>query len=567
MPLAPPIPAGARSPGGAPGGEATDLLVVGRIHTLDPARPLARAVLVRGGRFDRVGEEAECARRAGEGAIRIRAGSALPGLVDAHGHVQGLGRARRGVSCAGAASAEACAARAAERGRSIAAGGWIRGWGWDQNRWPGAAFPDEATLTRALPDHPAILTRVDGHAAWANARALAAAGIGRGTPDPPGGRILRAPDGRPTGVLVDAAQDLVLARVPPPTAAEVEDEILAGLRELVALGLTEVHDAGVGPAALDVYRRLAAEDRLPLRVYAMIDGEVPLPALEAELSRLAGKVEAGRLTVRAVKLYADGALGSRGAALLEDYADDPGNRGLLLAPPEVLLAKVRAVASARFQPAVHAIGDRAVSEVLAAFEAAGDLRSVRPRIEHLQIVRPRDLARLAAAGGVASMQPVHATSDGPWVAARLGAGTERLRGAYAWRSVLRAGIPLAFGSDFPVEDADPRAGIADAEERTPRGGAPLAPEERIGRVEALRAFTGGAAFAGFAEGRRGMIREGLDADLTVFAGDVLACTAAELRTMRVTHAVVGGRVEWQAEGPRRARATGASRRRRGAWPR
>jgi len=525
-----------------------DLLVVGSIHTQDPARPLAEAVLVSGGKIACVGAEAECARRAGEGALRIRAGSVVPGLVDAHGHVQGLGRARREVSCTGASSAEACARRTAERARSVPPGSWIRGGGWDQNRWPGAAFPDEATLTRAVPDHPAVLSRVDGHAAWVNARALAAAGIRPGTPDPPGGKILRGAGGRPTGVLVDAAQELVFAKIPAATPAETEEEILAGLRELVSLGLTEVHDASVPPGALDVYRRLAEADRLPIRVYAMIDGEVPLPALEAELARWKGKGEAGRLTVRAVKLFADGALGSRGAALFEDYADDPGNLGLLLSTPDALRAKVRAVVAAGFQPAVHAIGDRAVSEVLSALEAAGDLRAARPRIEHLQIVRPREVARLAASGAIASMQPVHATSDGPWVAARLGAGTERYRGAYAWRTVLRAGVPLAFGSDFPVEEADPRAGIADAEERTPRGGTPFTPEERISRTEAIAAFTRGAAFAAFAEGRRGVVREGMDADLTAFGGELLRASPAELRALPVTHVIVGGRVEWGAGG-------------------
>jgi predicted amidohydrolase YtcJ len=495
------------------------------------------------------------------------AGSVVPGLVDAHGHVQGLGRARREVSCAGAASAAECARRAAERGRAAPAGSWIRGRGWDQNRWAGAAFPDEATLTRAVPDHPVFLSRVDGHAAWVNARALAAAGIGPATADPPGGRILRDAGGRPTGVLVDAAQDLALARIPAPTPAEIEDQLLSALRELASLGLTEVHDAGVPPAALDVYRRLAEADRLPIRVYAMIDGEVPLPRLEAELARWKGTVEVGRLTVRAVKLYADGALGSRGAALFEDYADDPGNRGLLLTQPEVLRAKVRAVAAAGFQPAVHAIGDRGVAEVLGAFEAAGDLRRLRPRIEHLQIVRPREVARLAASGAIASMQPTHATSDAPWVAARLGAGTERYRGAYAWRTVLRAGVPLAFGSDFPIEEPDPRAGIAAAEERTPQGGPTFTPDERITRAEALDAFTRGAAFAAFAEGRRGTIREGNDADLTVFAGDVLGCGPAELRALPVTHTIVGGRVEWARAGLAPAGATGRSRSPRGAAPR
>jgi predicted amidohydrolase YtcJ len=520
-----------------------DLLVVGRVHTLDPARPLAEAVLVRGGKIACVGAEKECARRAGEGAVRVEAGSAVPGLVDAHGHVQSLGRARSELSCGASASEDACAALVGERARAAPPGAWIRGRGWDQNRWPGARFPSETTLTRAAPANPAVLVRVDGHACWVNARALAAAGIGPGTPDPPGGKILRGADGRPTGILVDAAQHLVLDRIPAPSAAEIEDELLAGLRELAALGLTEVHDAGVPLAALDVYARLAAADRLPIRVYAMIDGEVPLPALEAELARWKGRSQRGRLTVRAVKLFADGALGSRGAALHEEYADDPGNLGLLLTPPDVLAAKVRAVARAGFQPAVHAIGDRAVSIALDAFEAAGDLRALRPRIEHLQIVLPRDVPRLAAAGAVASMQPVHATSDGPWVASRLGAGTDRFRGAYAWRTVLRAGVPLAFGSDFPVEDADPRAGVAAAEERIDRDGNPFTVEQRLGREEALRAFTAGAAYAAFAEGSRGAIREGLDADLTLFAEDVLAIPAKRLRGATVTHTIVGGRVE------------------------
>jgi predicted amidohydrolase YtcJ len=529
--------------GGSPGPSMKDVLVVGRIHTLDPARPLAEAVLVREGRIACAGAERECAPKAAAGAVRIEAGSAVPGLTDAHGHVQGLGTSRRELSCVAAASEDACAALAGERARSAPAGSWIHGRGWDQNRWPVARFPSQASLTRAAPDHPVVLVRVDGHASWVNARALAAAGIGPATPDPPGGKILRGADGAPTGVLVDRAQELVLRKIPPPTAAEIEDELLAGLRELAALGLTEVHDAGVGPAALDAYARLAAADRLPLRVYAMIDGQVPLPALEAELSRWKGRREVGLLTVRAVKLYADGALGSRGAALHEDYADDPGNRGLLVTEPDVLRAKIRAIAAAGFQPAVHAIGDRAVSIVLDAFEAAGDLHALRPRIEHLQIVLPRDVPRLAALGAVASMQPVHATSDGPWVAARLGAGTERYRGAYAWRTVVRAGVPLAFGSDFPVEDADPRAGIAAAEERIARDGKPFTPEQRLSREEALRAFTAGAAWAAFAERRRGMLREGFDADLTIFADDLLAGPPDRVRRMRVTHTIAGGRVE------------------------
>jgi predicted amidohydrolase YtcJ len=527
---------------------APELLVIGLLHTMDPSRPLAGAALVRDGRFACVGTEAECAARAAAGARRVEVACAVPGLVDAHGHVLALGRERLEVSCAGAADADACARRAAEHARTVPRGGWIRGRGWDQNRWPGAAFPTAAVLSRAVPDRPVVLVRVDGHAAWVNDAALAAAGIGPGTPDPPGGRIVRGRDGRPAGVLVDAAMDLVLGRMPPLTPAEIEDGLVRALDALAAVGLTGVHDAGVAPDVLDAYRRLAAQGRLPIRVYAMIEGDAGVAELERRMA--AWKThELGLLTVRAVKLYADGALGSRGAALFDDYADDPGNRGLLLTPPRLLREKVRAIVAAGFQPAVHAIGDRAVAEVVTAFEGAGDaaaVRRARPRVEHLQIVRPAEVARIAAAGAIASMQPTHATSDGPWVPARLGAGSARLRGAYAWRTVLRAGIPLAFGSDFPIESPDPRLGLVAAEVRRPEGAAePFLPQERISRVEALRAFTSGAAVASFTEGRRGRIREGDDADLTAFGGDVLAVDASGLASLPVVLTVVGGRIVHQ----------------------
>ncbi len=520
-----------------------DLLVTGRVHTLDPVRPVADAVLVRAGRIACVGTERECAART-TAARTIRAGSAVPGLADAHGHVEMLGRARLEVSCAGWSEKE-CAERVVERVRSIPPGRWVLGRGWDQNFWTGRRFPSAAILTKAVPNRPVALSRIDGHALWVNAAALQAAGIGPGTPDPPGGRIVRGPGGEPAGVLVDAAQELVLRAIPPPTPEEVEEALLLGMRELASLGLTAVHDAGVRPASLEVYRKLAVEDRLPLRVYAMIDGQVGLPELRAEMARWKATSEVGRLTVRAVKVYADGALGSRGAALFEDYSDDPGNRGLLLTPPEVLRAKVAEIAAAGFQPAVHAIGDRATSLTLDAFEAAGDLLAVRPRIEHLQTFLSRDLTRLARAGAIASMQPLHATSDGPWVAARLGAGTERYDNSYAWSTVLRAGIPLAFGSDFPVESADPRLGLLAAEARITEGApAPFLPEQSIPRWDALRAFTWGAAFASFGEGRRGMLREGFDADLTAFSRDVMAVRANELPRVTVTQTIVGGRVEW-----------------------
>jgi predicted amidohydrolase YtcJ len=521
-----------------------DLVVLTPILTGDPARPTAEAALVRDGRFVVVGTRAACEAAARRGAARIEAGVAVPGLADAHGHVALLGRWARELQLSDAADAEACAARAAARAERAPPGAWIRGSGWDQNRWPGGAFPGEDVLTRAVPRHPAALARVDGHALWVNAAALAAAGIDARTADPPGGRILRGAGGRPAGVLLDAAQDLVLARIPSPGPAELEAAVTLALDHLAALGLTSVHDAGVSPEVLAVLRRLAAEDRLPLRVEVLLDGGAPLPELRAAMAEARAAPATGRLSVRAVKLFADGALGSRGAALEEDYADDPGNRGLLLLEPGELAERVRAIVAAGLQPAVHAIGDRAVSVTLDALEAAArerDVRALRPRLEHLQLVLPRHLPRLVALGAVASMQPVHVASDGPWLAARLGEGTARLRGAFAWRTLAAAGIPLAFGSDFPVEDPDPRAGLAAAETRAAPGAAPFQPAEALDRAAALAGFTRGAAWACFAEGRRGVVREGMDADLTLFAGDPLACSAEALRALPIAGTLVGGR--------------------------
>jgi predicted amidohydrolase YtcJ len=523
-----------------------DLLVTGTIYTLDPARPEVEALLARGGRIACLGRDMDCRRAAGAGARHLHAGdgSVVPGLADAHGHVLLHARAMEEVRCEGAADAAAVAARAAARARALPEGAWVRGRGWDESRWRGGALPTERVLSAALPVHPALLERIDGHAAWANARALAAAGIGAATPDPPGGRILRDAGGRPTGVLVDRAQDLVLACIPHPTQREVERLLLAGLADVARLGLTSVHDAGCTSSVLRTYGRLAESDRLPVRVYAMIDGGQPDGALAAELARWGAMPEIGLLTVRAVKLFADGALGSRGAALFEDYADEPGNRGLLLLEPRALREGVRRIAAAGLQPAVHAIGDRACHEVLSAFVEVGrelPLAALRPRVEHLQILRRDDLALLRESGAVASMQPTHATSDGRWVESRL--GRERARGAYAWRQVLSAGAPLALGSDFPVESPDPRLGLAAAELRRPAGAAEAwRPEERLDRAEALRGFTAGAAYASFAEARRGVLREGADADLTVLDDDAMEVPAERWPEVPVRATVVAGRV-------------------------
>jgi predicted amidohydrolase YtcJ len=518
-----------------------DLLVVGTLHTMDPSRPRAGAALVRDGKFVKVGTRDECEEEARPDLkfIELGEGCATPGIIDAHGHPLLHGRMLAEVRLNGAKSEQECVERVARYSQFVPAGQWIRGAGWDQNLWPGRSFPEAALLSAATPRHPAALSRIDVHALWCNERAMKAAGIDKRTADPPGGRILRGEDGSPTGVLIDTAMDLVRRAIPPPAPREAEETLLRSLQALAVVGITSVHDAAAGPEVLAAYQRLAERDALPVRIYAMIDGQGA--DLDERLREWHGKPPLGRLTVRAVKLFADGALGSRGAAMFEPYEDDSGNKGLWMMDPRELEDRIRRIAAAGFQPCVHCIGDHACALVLKAFASVPP--DLRPRAEHLQILRSRDVPLLKKSGAIASMQPTHATSDAPWAEARLGRGTERQRGAYAWRQALEAGAPLAFGSDFPVEGIDPREGLKAAVARKSASGAVWMPEQRLTRVEALHAFTTGAAYAEFEEGRRGLIREGFDADMTVFAKDILEVHVDELPRVPVVATVVGGIVE------------------------
>ncbi len=528
-----------------------DLLITGRIHTMDPMNPVAASVLVRDGKFACVGGVIECAQMAQRNAetIDLRRGSAIPGLADAHGHVLRYGRSTLELSCAGL-SEEDCVERVAERASSVAAGQWVRGHGWDQNLWPGGRFPAERALSAVISSNPVVLEHADGHAIWVNARALEIAGITEDTPDPDGGKILRYADGRPSGILTYAAAALVTKHIPAPSAAEIEEALVAALKELSRAGLTQVHDAGVSAEVLDVYRKLAQEDRLPLRVYAMIDGGAPRGVLQDQMALWRRTPEVGRLTVRAVKLFADGALDDRTAALFKPYADDPSTTGSFVTPPGELRERILAAARAGFQPAVHAAGDRACAEVLHDFTAAGreqgvELEKLRPRIEHLEVLLDHDAHLLKDTFAVASMQPLRAVNGAGRAEGRLGRDTQRGKGAYAWRKVLDFFVPLAFGSDFPAESFDPRLALAAAEERVPRGSTePWMPEQRLSREQAVRAYTVGAAYAALADDRRGLVKVGYDADLTAFDRDVLSAPAESLRQAVVTYTIVGGRFEY-----------------------
>ena len=523
----------------------------GTVVTLDPDGPDdATAVAVMDGRIVLVGADDAALALAGDGTRTVDLAGAVvvPGFCDSHAHLYGLGKALDQIDLAGTASAEECMALVAEAAAAAPVGAWLEGRGWDQNDWPGGRWPTREQLDAVTRGLPCLLRRVDGHAAWANSAALAAAGITADTPDPEGGRILRDADGEPTGILVDNAVALVTGKIPEPDAAAVRHRIELAVDHCLAHGLTAVHDAGVSWERAGLYRELAEAGELDLRYYGMLNDEPG--SLEPGFAH--GPLEAGdgMMTVRAVKLYADGALGSRGALLLEDYADEPGRRGLAVTPPEHLAAVARDAAQAGFQVGTHAIGDaanRLVLDMYAEVFAALAPADRRWRVEHAQILAPADIPRFAELGVIAAMQPVHCTSDMDWADERLGA--ERLAGAYAWKSLLETGAHVCAGTDFPVEDASALAGLYAMRTRQHPDGTPLGgwqPRERLDGRTALELYTKEGAYAAFREDELGMVRPGFRADLTVLDGDPVTCEPRDLLTMGVVLTVVDGKVVWEA---------------------
>ncbi|HEX2571067.1 MAG TPA: amidohydrolase [Polyangia bacterium] len=519
------------------------VLLGGPIYTQDEAAPRADALAVTGGRITFVGPSDGARRLIGPQTRVIDLGgrAVTPGLVDGHCHLYGLGHASEQIALRGLTSVTEIARRVAEAAQGRAVGEWIEGRGWDQNLWSPPEFPTHKPLDQAAPRHPVLLRRIDGHALWANAEAMRRAGVTRQTADPSGGRIVRDDHGDPTGVFIDHAMSLVEAAVPRDTPEAVARKIQLAADQAVAAGLTGIHEMGVGDDVIAVYRRLAAEGRLKLRVYAFLSGDHQIDSLPTRRPLID---EHDRFTLRAVKLYADGALGSRGAALLRPYSDDPKNSGLLLMTQPELDHAARVAAASGWQVGIHAIGDRANRMVLDAFAAAGAGKApgeLRFRVEHAQILDPADIPRFAQLGVIAAMQPTHATSDMPWAGARL--GSERLRGAYAWRSLLKTGAHIVGGSDFPVEEVPPLLGLYAAVTRQDGAGHPpggFLPEERLTLDEALRIYTVEPAWAEFAEARRGRIQVGQDADLTVYDRDLRPDRS--LLETRIDYTIVGGRI-------------------------
>lgn len=527
--------------------DGADLILQhGVFYPVQPAGRVEGSLAIRGGRIAYLGPDAGAERFRGPKTrlIDLAGRTVTPGLIDAHSHLAGLGQALEQVDLTAAPTYEEVIRRVREAAAKVPKGTWVGGRGWDQNLWPEKDFPTHDALSAAVPDHPVWLTRVDGHAALVNEKAMEALGIGPDIQDPPGGRFLRDVEGRPTGVMIDNAMDAVSSRMPEDRVEDKERELRAAARHCLELGLTTVTDMGVGAAEVAAYTNLLRAGELPIRSALFLGDDEQWLSTWFERGP---QVDPGsRLLIRGVKLYADGALGSRGAALLEPYSDDANNLGLLTATGAHLEDVSRRAAKAGFQVGIHAIGDRGSLLAIDAMEkalAAEGKPDARFRLEHTQVTRVQDIQRMAKLGIVASMQPTHATSDMPWADERLGEG--RLERAYAWRKVLDAGGRLALGSDFPVESADPRLGLYAAVTRQDLSGQPAGgwlPGERLTREEALRGFTLDAAWSLFLDKEVGSLEVGKRADLVVFARDVMTVPEAEIPKVEVDYTLVDGQI-------------------------
>lgn len=541
------------------------------IWTGDPGLPWAESIAVRGTKILAVGQGQAVRQAVPDGQIIDMQGAFItPGLIDAHAHVLGFGHSLERVGLVGATSLEETLSRVAVRvGQSQAEerSGWILGRGWDQNDWPVQDFPTRYDLDTVSGDYPVSLGRIDGHALWVNSKALELAGVTRDTPDPPGGKIHRDASGEPTGILVDEAESLVSDVVPSTNPADKALAIRRATSTLIRSGLTGIHDMGMTWEEASIYRELADADQLGLRIYGALSATDSL--LEKGLAAMADRTwRSGTFKLGMVKFYVDGALGSRGAALLAPYTDDPENRGLLIIGEDSLRVGMRQALEANYQCAVHAIGDRANRTVLDVWESLyrdytapwavpstnftpGNRGSQLPkvRIEHAQIIDLDDLDRFATLNVVASMQPTHCTSDMPWAPRRLGS-ERRLAGSYAWRTLVDKGVVFVGGSDFPVESHDPLLGLYAAVTRRGIDGSPTdgwSPSERLGREEALASFTSAPAYASGDLHQFGTLSPGKLADFAVFDRNLVTCDPERLLDAACQATVIGGRLAWLNE--------------------
>ena len=541
------------APGQSPPPPADLILTNGRVLTMEAGEPEAEAVAVRGDRIVAVGRSADLLRYRGPGTavIDLQGQLAIPGLIESHGHFAGVGEAQLQLKLGDAATWEEILAQVKEAARAAKPGEWIVGRGWHQDKWkvrPSPAvegFPTHASLDAVSPDHPVLLTHASGHAVFVNGRALALANITAASPSPMGGDILKDARGQPTGLLRETAADLV--NIVPGDADRARRALELASAEVLSKGITSFQDAGSSFATIDLMKQLLDEKRIGVRLWVMVSENNARAA--AGLARYRTiDYGGGFLTVRAIKRQIDGALGSRGAWLLAPYSDQPDSTGLNTMPVAELEDSARLAIEHGYQLAVHAIGDRANRETLDVFERAFRThpaqRDLRWRIEHAQHLSAADIPRFARLGVIASMQPIHCTSDAPYVVERLGTARAE-EGAYVWRALIDSGALIASGTDTPVEDVDPVANYYAAVSRRTRAGTVFYPAQRMSRLEALAAYTINGAVAAFQEDSRGSLKVGKLADITVLSQDITTIPEDRIPATTVRYTIVGGRIAYR----------------------
>ena len=524
----------------------------GHIYTNDPAHPWAEALAVSEGKISCIGRMDHVLLDCGGGlegveTVNLKGQFVMPGFNDAHVHLGGAAADELAVPLTGVPSAEEMQKRVAAAVAQHKDGEWITGGGWDHTLWTEKKFPDRQQLDAVAPKNPVILTHISGHVAVANSLALKRAEIDKTTPNPPGGEIERDTAGEPTGMLKeDAAISLVKARIPDPAPEVRRKGIELVLENVAKNGITSVQDYSEW-ADFQAFQQLKEEGKLTVRITEWLPFNLPLNDLQN--MRAQGGTKDPWLKTGALKAFTDGAMGSRTAAMLEPYSDDPSTSGILTSDPEKLTLMAIQRDKAGFQLAFHAIGDRANRIALDVFEAvvkANGPRDRRDRIEHAQVVAPMDFSRFAQLHVVASMQPSHQTTDMRWAEERI--GRERLVGAYAWATMLKNGVPLAFGTDYDVEPISPFRGLyACVTRERPEGGPKdgWQPQEKISLADCIRAYTSGSAYAEFEEGKKGELKQGEYADFVVLSNDLSKVPADQFTKTRVLRTVVGGRTVYQ----------------------
>ena len=531
----------------------------GMIYTVDEQNPQAEAVAIKGDRIVFVGDNDEVKEWIGDTTriIYLEGKTVVPGLIDCHGYVEWYGHYQEEVSLYGTKNFNEVLERVKARLDKAEPGDWIFGNGWDHTDWPGKQFPTHERLSAISPDNPVWLLRDGGHTALANAKAMALAGVGKDTQCPKGGQLVKDPNNAaPTGIFVDTARQLIESQFPPVTREDRIERILRTMDDGVAVGITEIHDAGVSYEVIEIYKELAEQGRLKLRIYAMLGDNAMLGSNIIfyddyfQHPLLIGFGD-NHFTIRSIKLSVDGAMGSRGALLLEDYSDRPDHRGTMIRDPALIKSIAVDALRKGYQLNVHAIGDRANRLVLDMIKEAlkeNPVEDHRFRIEHMQLIALSDIPHIAQLGVIPSMQQTHATSDMYWAEDRV--GPERVKGHYAWRKILDSGAIIAGGSAFPVESINPLWSFYSAVTRQNHEGGPPGgwyPEERMSMEEALKSFTIWAAYAAFEEDIKGSITPRKLADMVVFSKDIMKIPPKELLETTALLTIIGGKIVYQAE--------------------